>query len=119
MSRKSYAILGTGRFGNCLAKMLAESGQDVVVIDNEAGLLTEIENVVSKVVIGDISDPDVLAEIGIRNFDIIIIGRINRVIVILQGMINRLRRRFDISALNFHTYEITPPVQIIIPFKSK
>lgn len=74
MARKSYAIVGTGQFGNYLAKTLAEHGQDVMVVDDDRSRLQPIEDVVSRTIIGDISDEAMLQEIGIRNFDVVVVA---------------------------------------------
>lgn len=74
MNKKSYAILGTGRFGNYLAEMLAQYGHDVVVVDTDPSKLEVVESKVNKTIYGDITDEKVLTEIGIRNFDVVIVG---------------------------------------------
>lgn len=74
MAKKSYAILSTGRFGNHLARLLAENGQDVLVVDDSHEKLQPIEDIVNKTIVADVTDEDVLKEVGIRNFDVVVIG---------------------------------------------
>lgn len=77
MVRKSYAIVGTGQFGNYLARTLAEHGQDVLVIDEDRTRLQAVEDAVSKTIIGDIADEATLQEIGIRNFEVAVVASVH------------------------------------------
>jgi trk system potassium uptake protein TrkA len=79
MARKSYAIVGTGQFGNYLARTLAEHGQDVLVLDDERARLQPVEDVVSRVVLGNIADEAVLQEVGIRNFDVVVVASTHQI----------------------------------------
>ena len=60
---KLYAVIGLGRFGFALAKRLAESGKDLIVIDK------------SETVINDaVAFTENLRNVGIQNCDTVIIG---------------------------------------------
>ena len=66
-------ICGAGRVGYGIARSLSREGNDVVIIDQTAKLIREItERLDVRGVIGNGSYPDVLAEAGAREADMII-----------------------------------------------
>lgn len=71
---KSFAIIGIGRFGESVAKTLAELGNEVMAIDKSPERIQEISEYVIHAVEADIMDETILKELGLRNFDIIIVS---------------------------------------------
>ena len=71
---KLYAVIGLGRFGFALAKRLAESGKDLIVIDcNENVINDAIAFTDNAYVISDLSKEN-LRNVGIQNCDTVIVG---------------------------------------------
>jgi len=63
-------VIGAGRFGKNLAVKLTELHNEVMLVDMNEEAVQKLEPLVTRVQIGDCMDKDVLAELGVRNFDI-------------------------------------------------
>ncbi len=68
-----YVVIGLGRFGKSLALNLAEQGKNVLAIDNVAENVADVANYVTHAVVADVSQKDVLQELGVQNFDCAIV----------------------------------------------
>ena len=73
-SRKQVAVLGLGRFGRATARELARIGHDVLAIDADPKLVQAIADEVGHAVQADITDEEALAQLGLEDYDAIIIG---------------------------------------------
>lgn len=71
---KSFAVIGCGRFGSSVARTLSELGYEVMAIDVDEEKVQEISNDVTHAVVLDIMDEVSLKEVGISNFDVVIIS---------------------------------------------
>ena len=71
---KQYIVIGAGRFGKSLAMTLYESGQDVLVVDNNKEVVQNLSEVLDNVVVADASDEYTIKKIGLSNFDVAIIA---------------------------------------------
>lgn len=67
---KSVLVIGMGRFGTYLALRLAELGNQVMIADKSEDTINRLSHHFVDAIIGDCSREEVLAEIGINNFDI-------------------------------------------------
>ena len=67
-------VIGLGIFGFEIAKKLTELGNNVLALDNKPSKINEIKDFVTEAIIGDATNPDVLKEINIKDFDSIILG---------------------------------------------
>ena len=67
---KSVLIIGTGKFGKCLALKMADLGNEVMVVDKDENELKEISEHVTSALVADCMDENVLKSFGINNFDI-------------------------------------------------
>lgn len=74
MKKKSFAVLGLGRFGMSVANTLAEMGFDVLAVDIEEERVNELSENVVHAIVGDATDENLLKALGLRNFDVAIIG---------------------------------------------
>jgi len=63
-------VIGAGRFGKNLAVKLTELHNEVMLVDVDEEAVQKLEPFVTRVQIGDCMDRDVIAELGVRNFDI-------------------------------------------------
>ena len=68
------AVVGMGRFGASLASELYKIGHDVLVIDRSEVRAQEMMGHATYSVTGDSTSPDLLEEVGIRNFDTAVVA---------------------------------------------
>lgn len=74
MSRKSFAVIGVGRFGLALIEELTKIDADVLVIDKNFDKIEKVAKLVTNAVCLDSTDIDALKEIGITNYDTVIVA---------------------------------------------
>lgn len=72
--KKQFAVLGLGRFGRSIAKTLSENGAEVLAVDNNMELVQDISEYVTHAVMADITDEADLRNLGLGNFDVVIIA---------------------------------------------
>lgn len=72
--KKQFAVIGLGRFGGSVCKTLSEMGHEVLVIDTDENKVSQFANIVTQAVQLDSTDETGLREIGIRNFDHVIVA---------------------------------------------
>lgn len=71
---KTFAVIGLGRFGTEAATRLYEYGMDVIAIDTEEDSITPIVNKVTRGVVADATDKEVLKSLGINRCDCAIVA---------------------------------------------
>lgn len=71
---KQFAIIGLGRFGSSVARTLYEMDFEVMGIDENEDRINEIIQYVTHAVVADSTDEMALKEIGIRNFDVVVVA---------------------------------------------
>ena len=74
MVKKEFAVIGLGRFGGSICRTLAEQGIEVMAIDINEDRVNDYSMVASHAVVGDSTDEKVLKELGIRNFDHVVVA---------------------------------------------
>ncbi|MFM1652014.1 potassium channel family protein [Brevibacillus sp. B_LB10_24] len=74
MSTKQFAIIGMGRFGSSVARTLYEMDYEVMGIDEDEERINENIQYVTHAVAADSTDETALKEIGIRNFDVVVVA---------------------------------------------
>ena len=67
--KKSYVIIGLGRFGTAVATELSSLGNEVLAVDIDRAKVQAIADQVTQAVAADGRDPSVLRSLGVRNFD--------------------------------------------------
>ena len=73
-SKKSYLVIGMGRFGKAIATELYDMKHDVMIIDEHEKDVTPVMGNVTDAIISDAKDEAVLRSLGIKNFDCVIIA---------------------------------------------
>ena len=73
-TRRQIAILGLGRFGRSVARELTRLGHDVLAVDASERIVQDLMPEVTHAVQADITDGEVLKELGIGDFDTVIIA---------------------------------------------
>lgn len=71
---KQFAVIGLGRFGSSIARALSEMNFEVLAIDKDESLVNAMEGVVSQAVVLDATDAKSLIELGIKEFDTVIVS---------------------------------------------
>ena len=74
MVKKEFAVIGLGRFGGSICRTLAEQGMEVMAIDINEDRVNDYSMIASHAVVGDSTDEKVLKELGIRNFDHVVVA---------------------------------------------
>jgi trk system potassium uptake protein TrkA len=74
MARRSFAIIGLGRFGSAMATTLSELGQDVIGIDSSEDRVREMADFVSQAMQLDATDEKALRAAGIQDVDVAVIS---------------------------------------------
>lgn len=72
--RKRYAVIGLGRFGSSVAKVLTEMGQYVLAIDSDENRVDALAPTLSRVVKADATDPSALKALRIAEFDTVVVA---------------------------------------------
>ncbi len=71
---KSFAIIGLGTFGSTVALELVRFGNYVLGIDIDEKRANRLADTLSEVVIADASDEAALREIGLANYDVVVVA---------------------------------------------
>lgn len=72
--KKEFAVIGLGRFGGSICRTLIEEGVEVMAIDKDESKVNEFASIASHAVIGNSTNESVLKNLGIRNFDHVIVA---------------------------------------------
>ena len=72
--KKSFAVIGLGRFGRNVARDLARMGQEVLAIDKSEELVRLVQDDVTQAVQADTTDERVLQQLEIREYDAVIVA---------------------------------------------
>jgi len=72
--KKTFAVVGLGKFGFYVAKTLASEGHNVIAIDKDLKLVQEISDHVSSAVAINSSDMKQLEEAGIVDIDTVVVS---------------------------------------------
>lgn len=73
MKTKSILLIGLGRFGRHIAENLVAMGHHVMAIDHNEDRVNSISPLVTNALIGDASNEEFLATLGVSNFDVCIV----------------------------------------------
>lgn len=74
MVARQCVVIGLGHFGYSVAETLFKLGNDVLAIDSSEEIVQSISDKVTHAVQADATDENTLRSLGIRNFDVAIIG---------------------------------------------
>ncbi|HLU23408.1 potassium channel family protein [Lederbergia graminis] len=71
---KQFAVIGLGRFGGSICRELLEQGMEVLAMDVDEERVNEFASIATHAVIADTTDENVLKNLGLRNFDHVIVA---------------------------------------------
>lgn len=92
MQKKEFVVFGLGRFGRSVATTLAESGCEVLVVDNDEDKIQAMADIVTYAVKADVCDSEIIETLGISNFDgaIVAIGESLEASVMITILVKEL-----------------------------
>lgn len=67
--KKSFLVIGAGRFGTSVARTLSTLGHDVMVVDKDEAIIQNISSEFTDAVTADVTSEASLKAIGVRDFD--------------------------------------------------
>ena len=73
-NNKTYAVFGLGRYGTAVAKELVNNGAEVLAVDIDEEKVNESVAEIPFCKCADVTDPEVLKQLGISNIDVVIIA---------------------------------------------
>ena len=74
MKKKLVGVLGLGIFGRAVAKQLSQFDQDVIAVDMKENIVNEFGNIVTKAVLGDITDKNFLLAVGLDHCETVVVA---------------------------------------------
>lgn len=72
--KKSYAVIGLGKFGYHIANGLVDNNENVILCDNKESSFNEIRDKADQIYILDSKDKVALKEAGISELDVVIVS---------------------------------------------
>lgn len=76
--KKTYAVFGLGRYGVAVARELVGSGAEVIAVDVDERIVNAAADELPVCKCADITDPDVIRQLGIANVDVVIVAMANK-----------------------------------------
>ena len=73
-TKLNYAVFGLGRYGIAVAKELVEDGAEVLAVDINEEVVNEASAVIPYCKCADVTDGEVIKQLGIANMDVVIIS---------------------------------------------
>jgi trk system potassium uptake protein TrkA len=71
---RQFAVIGLGRFGSSVARTLHGMGYQVLAIDSDEERVRSMIDFATRCVVVDATDENAIKSLGIRNFDVVIVG---------------------------------------------
>ena len=75
--KKTYAVFGLGRYGIAAARELVDNGMEVIAVDVEERIVNAAADELPICKCADITDPDVIKQLGISNVDVVVVAMAN------------------------------------------
>ena len=75
--KKTYAVFGLGRYGIAVARELVHNGVEVIAVDTDERIVNAAADELPICKCADITDPEVIRQLGIANVDVVIIAMAN------------------------------------------
>ena len=75
--KKTYAVFGLGRYGIAVARELVSNGVEVIAVDSDEKIVNVAAAELPICKCADITDPEVIRQLGISNVDVVIIAMAN------------------------------------------
>ena len=75
--KHTYAVFGLGRYGTAVARELVENGMEVIAVDSDQRIVNAAADGLPICKCADITDPEVIRQLGIGNVDVVIVAMAN------------------------------------------
>ena len=75
--KQTYAVFGLGRYGKSVAQELVDNGAEVLAVDFDETVVTAVSSELPYCRCADVTDPEVIKQLGISNVDVVIIAMAN------------------------------------------
>ncbi len=75
--KKTYAVFGLGRYGIAVARELVTNGMEVIAVDADEKIANAAASELPICKCADVTDPEVIRQLGISNVDVVIIAMAN------------------------------------------
>lgn len=69
-----FAVIGLGRFGSAAALELMKMGHSVLAVDTDGKVVDALADQVTHAVIADVTDRSALEELGLENYDVVLVA---------------------------------------------
>ena len=76
-TQKTYAVFGLGRYGIAVARELVSNGMEVIAVDIDERIVNDAADELPICKCADVTDQDVIRQLGISNVDVVIIAMAN------------------------------------------
>ena len=86
--KKTFMIIGLGRFGSCVAKVLAQNKCDIIAVDKDDKSVREISKIINNCVIADSTSLTVLQDLDAGKVDHAIVAIGNNLQASILTIIN-------------------------------
>ena len=75
--KHTYAVFGLGRYGTAVARELVANGMEVIAVDTDQRIVNTVADDLPICKCADITDPEVIRQLGIGNVDVVIVAMAN------------------------------------------
>lgn len=69
-----FAVIGLGRFGSAASLELMKLGHSVLGVDTSGKIVDKYADQLTRAVIADVTDRAALEELGLQNYDVVLVG---------------------------------------------
>ena len=74
VKKREFLVVGLGLFGTSVATALKKSGCQVLAVDKDEDRVREVLGEVTHAVVADVTDPEQLEDLGVKDYDAAIIA---------------------------------------------
>ena len=105
--KKSFLVIGVGRFGSSFARNMNRLGCEVVAVDEDVEKINKISDQVSEAVTGNIHSEEFLDSLGVENFDAVMvaIGQDIESSILISALVKELGAKYVLSKANDDLHE--------------
>lgn len=73
-NKKSFVVLGLGKFGSAVAAELTRAGANVLAVDIDEEYVNDIKGEVTRALVVDVCDTSAMAKLGLSNMDAAVVA---------------------------------------------
>jgi len=105
--KKSFLVIGVGRFGSSFARNMSRLGCEVVAVDEDVEKINRISDQVAEAMTGNIHSEEFLKSLGVENFDAVMvaIGQDIESSILTSALVKELGAKYVLSKANDDLHE--------------